>query len=116
MKGFEIRCNERTFIVPAEPVTPILIYQRYGYYYVDLEGWELKPDENILPKQRFNLILALDGVVNLEMRIIEEAIVAKLINDKVEDANSSPLIEEDIQQMIAKFNTLEKLLKQEGII
>ncbi|MDR2272480.1 MAG: hypothetical protein LBF27_16355 [Sphingobacterium sp.] len=116
MKGVEIRYNERTFIVPAEPVTPILIYQRYGYYYVDLEGWELEPNENTLLKKRFNLILAPNDAIHLKIDIIDSNIASKLINNQAEAANTFPLSEEDITQMVTKFHMLEKLLKKEGFI
>lgn len=116
MNGFEVRYNDRVFIVPAKPVTTILIYQRYGYYYIDLEGWELKSSENLIIKERFNLRLASNETIQVEMKTIEPTIASKLINKGPEKLKPSALSEEDIQQMIAKFYALNKLLKKEGLI
>ncbi|GHE37109.1 hypothetical protein [Sphingobacterium griseoflavum] len=116
MKGFEIRCSDRTFIVSAEPWTAVLIYQRYGYYYVDLEGWEIKPEERIIPRKRFSLTLPSDTIIQVDFKIIEKTTVSKLSNNVVEAVDFFPLVEEDFQQMTAKFHTLEALLRKEGII
>lgn len=116
MNGFEVRYNDRVFIVPAKPVTTILIYQRYGYYAIDLEGWELKSSENLIIKERFNLKLASNETIQVEMKTIEPTIASKLINKGPEKLKPSALSEEDIQQMIAKFYALNKLLKKEGLI
>jgi len=112
----EIKYKDNFFIIPTEPITPILIYHRYGYYYMDFEGWELGILKNNISKQRFNISLQADDLLQIQVKTIEKHLISKLDNNEIETVTSYPLSEEDIQQMIAKYYTLEKLLKKEGII
>lgn len=112
----EIKFKDKLFIVPTEPITPILIYQRYGYYYIDFEGWELGILKNNICKQRFNISLQSDDLLQIQVKTIEKYLISKLNNNEIENVNSYPLLEEDIQQMTAKYYTLEKLLTKEKLI
>lgn len=118
MKVIELKYKNRIFLVPAVPFTPILTYQRYGYYYTDLQGWEVTSEYNInhIKKQNFYLNIAEEDILELEVKNINQSTNKRLMDNKIQASGTFPFSDKDWKQMLDKFYTLEKFLKQEGLI
>lgn len=117
MKALEFKYKERTFLIPAVPFTSVLIYQRYGDYYTDLQGWEVTSEQtmNQIEKQNFYLNIE-EGTLEFKITNIKPSIAVKLIDNEVKSSGSFPLTDQDYKQMLDKFYTLDKFLKKEGLI
>lgn len=113
MRAIEVKFNERTFLTA---INAILIYQRFGNYYLDLEGWEIKQSSEFIKKEQFNFEMYENDILKLEIKEIDSIIVAQLLNNKVKSEGGFPLTERDFQEMLAKVNSLEILLRKEGLI
>lgn len=116
MSVIELRFKGRIFIVPNEPITPIMIYQRYGNYYLDLEGWEVQSGEDILRKERFSMTMEKGEFIQLEVKELDQTTISKLMMNNADSPGYFSLTKQDTEEALYRFYALEELLKNEGLI
>lgn len=116
MKVVEIQFNRQTFLVPAESLIPVMLYHKYGNYYLDIDGWELKPNKEKMHKERFHFNIQKDDVLQLEVKVIDTYLASSLMENNVKSTESVELTDLDFNEMLCQFRALEKLLKEEGLL
>jgi hypothetical protein len=118
MKGFEITFRGKTINVAPEFDAGAFIYQRNGYFHADVSGLEEKSDGKMLSHKWIDSNLELGGCLEIEIKEIDKT--SETIETKIAFSTISLLTEKELQDMfiekIKLFNTLEKLLKDEGFI
>ena len=116
MKVLEIRFQEQTILVPAEPVTPILIYQRYGNYYIDGEGWQLMPSQGMIPKEKFNYTMEIGDSVQVSVKEIDGHLASRLMENDVNSKGYFDITDRDVDEMLAQCRALKSFLTAEGLL
>jgi len=108
MKVIKLNIKDESFYIPLESGhIPFMMYQRYGYYYIDMEASELLPNNNIASRRKYNLNLNRNEKMSIE--ILDIGHVNELFSEIDSDFNSfqQQLTDQDHDQMIKRFYTLD---------
>lgn len=116
MEVIELVIKNQTYIIPSNPVAPIMIYQRYGYYFIEFEGWAFnESQQQQSTKKYYDLdVSSADGPITITVKTWSD--ISRLKMNEVVRAGTHRLEDKDFNQMVKKYNTLGSLLKVEGLI
>lgn len=118
MTYIQLIYGDRLFLVSTVTFASILMYHRYDNYYLDFHGWEvnLNDDAELIKKERFNLAMAKNEFIDLEVKVIDESIASRLIHNELPHAKAIPFTDKDYLEVEKKYHVLQKLLKARGMI
>ncbi|GEM_PF-1978369 len=116
MKIIEVKYKESVFIVPTQPYTSIMLYNRYGNFYAEMEGWKISSQDEYLHKERFLMHIDPGDQLQLSIKLIDPSIVLRLKQNTIKSSGTFQLTDRDVDEMKRRFYALQELLVNEGLI
>ena len=118
MKGHEIIFRGETINVVPKFNAGVFITQRNGYFNAAVSGLENVSDDKMLTHKWLDSEMQIGETIEINIKDID--ICSEPIELTTAFADLPPLTEKEMEEMLedklATFYTLEKLLKDEGVI
>lgn len=117
MRGLEITFREETITVSSEFHAGVFMYQRNGYFHLVVSGLEEK-EKDPISHIWIDSEMEIGETLGITVKDIKES--SKPITKKIAFSDSPQLTEKEFEDMLLEkldiYRTLERLLKDEGLL
>lgn len=117
MNDIKIWFRNKIFDITVDFPTSIFLYQRFGYFYIQVSGID---GNNVVHRWIDEKIELGESIEFQVIDNLDKSVSSKPIETKKAFADNSPLSDSELHEMyiqqLEKFNRLEEFLKKEGLI